>query len=101
VSLATVEFLSHHEVLQVLVVCSDLHQVLGSLQEMPLLFQCMDDNEHLLVMDLVIPLYWRQGLAVKGHRVPLLFSRQSLRKDGSGGEVRTVSLNAEGLQVLG
>jgi len=68
---------------------------------MLLLFQCMDDSEHLLVMNFVIPLHWRQGLAVKGHRVPLLFSRQSLRKDGSGGKVRAVSLNVEELQVLG
>ena len=67
---------------------------------MPLLFQYTDDSEHFLVMNLVIPLHWRQGLAVKGYQVPLLFSGQLLRKDGSGGEVRTVSLNAEGLQVL-
>jgi len=56
VSLATVEFLSHHEVLQVLVVCPDLYWVLGSFQEIPLLFQCTDDSEHLLVMDLIVPL---------------------------------------------
>jgi len=68
---------------------------------MPPLFQCTDDSKHLLVMNLVIPLHRRQGLAVKGHQVLLLFSRQSLRKDSSGGEVRTVSLDAEGLQVLG
>jgi len=68
---------------------------------MPSLFQYMDDNEHLLVMNLVIPLYQRQGLAVKGHWVLLLCFGQLLRKDGSGGEVRTVSLNAEGLRVLG
>jgi len=65
--LATVEFLSYYEVLQVLVVCPDLHRMLGSLQEMPLLFQYADDNEHLLGMDLVILLYQRQGFAVKGH----------------------------------
>jgi len=68
---------------------------------MPPLFQCMDDSEHLLVMNLIILLHRRQGLVVKGYWVSLLFSRQSLRKDGSGGEVRTVSLDVEGLQVLG
>jgi len=52
-------------------------------------------------MDLIIPFHQREGLAVKGYWVPLLFSGQSLRKDSSGGEVRTVSLNAEGLRVLG
>jgi len=61
----------------------------------------MDDSEHLLVINLIIPLYRRQGLTVKGHWVPLLFSGQSLRKDSSRGEVRTVSLDAEGLRVLG
>jgi len=48
-------------------------------------------------MNLVILLHWRQGLAVKCYRVPLLFSRQSLRKDSFGGEVRTVSFDAERL----
>jgi len=69
-----VEFLSHHEVLQVLVVCSDFYWVSGSLQEVPPLFQCTDDSEHLFVMDLVIPFHRKQGLAVKGHWVPFLFS---------------------------
>jgi len=64
---------------------------------MPLFFQCMGDSEHLLVMDLVIPFHQREGLAVKDYWVPLLFSRQSLRKNGSGDEVRTVSLDTEGL----
>jgi len=70
-----VEFLSHHEVLQVLVVCPDFHQVLGSLQEVFPLFQYTDDSEHLLVMDLVIPFHWRQGFAVEGHQMPFLLSR--------------------------
>jgi len=68
---------------------------------MPPLFQCTDDSEHLFVMNLIIPLYWRQGLAVKCYRMPLLFSGQSLRKDSSRGEVRTVSFDAERLRVLG
>jgi len=68
---------------------------------MPPLFQCTDDSEHLFVIDLVILLHRRQGLAVKRYRVPLLFSGQSLRKDSSGGEVRTVSFDAERLRVLG
>jgi len=48
--------------------------VLGSFQKMPPLFQCADDNEYLLVMDLVIPFYWRQGFAVEGHWMPFLLS---------------------------
>jgi len=70
----TVEFLSRHEILQVLVVRPDLYWVLGSFQEMPPLFQYADDNEYLLVMDLVILFYWRQGFAVEGHWVPFLLS---------------------------
>jgi len=41
---------------------------------MPPLFQCADDNEHLLVMDLVIPFYWRQGFAIEGYWVLFLLS---------------------------
>ena len=53
--LATVEFLSCHEVLQILVICPDFYQVLSSFQKVPPFFQRMDDSEHLLVMDLVVP----------------------------------------------
>jgi len=94
--LATVEFLSYHEVLQVLVVYPDLYWVLGSFQEMPLLFQCTDDSKHLFVIDLIVLFHWRQGFAVEGHRVPFLLFGQLLREDGSGGKVKAVSLNAEG-----
>ena len=90
-----------HEVLQVLVVCPDLHWVLGFFQEMPPLFQCTDDSKHLLVMNLIILLHQRQGFAIKGYQVLFLFSGQLLREDSSRGEVRTVSLNAEEFQVLG
>jgi len=82
-------------------VCPDLYWVLGSLQEIPLLFQCVDNSEHLLVMDLIILFHWRQGFAVEGHWVPFLFSGQLLRKNGSRGEVRTVSLDAKGFRILG
>jgi len=82
-----VEFLSHHEVLQVLVVCPDFHQVSGSLQEVFLLFQRINDSEHLFVMDLVVLFYRRQGFAVESHQVLLLFFGQLLREDSSRGEV--------------
>jgi len=49
-----VKFLSHYEALQVLVVRLDFHWVLGSLQEVSPLLQCVDDSEHLFVMDLVV-----------------------------------------------
>ena len=96
-SLAMVEFLSRHEVLQVLVVCLDLDRVLGSFQKVSPLFQCTGDSEHLFVMDLIVPFYQRQGFAVEGHQVPFLLSGQLLREDSSGDKVRAVSLDTEGL----
>jgi len=72
--LATVEFLSRHEVLQVLVVCPDFHWVTSSFQKVPPLFQRPDDSEHLFVMDLVVPFHWRQGFAIASHWVPFFFS---------------------------
>ena len=65
--MAIVEFLGHHEVLQVLVVCPDFYWVLGSFQKVPLFFQHADDSEHLLVMDLVVPFHRRQGFAIESH----------------------------------
>jgi len=70
-----VEFLSRHEVLQILVVHPDLYRVLGSFQEMPPLFQYTDDSEHLLVMDFVIPFHRRQRFVVEGHWVLFLLSQ--------------------------
>jgi len=76
--LATIEFLSRHEVLQVLVVCPDFYQVPSFFQKVPPLFQHVDDSKHLFVVDLVVPFHQRQGLAVESYQVPLLFSRQLL-----------------------
>ena len=45
--LVTVEFLSCHEVLQVLVVCSDFYWMLSSFQKVTSLFQNVDDSKHL------------------------------------------------------
>ena len=82
-----VEFLSHHEVLQVLVVRLDFHQASGSLQEVFLLFKRINDSEHLFVMDLVVLFYRRQKFAVESHQVLLLFFGQLLREDSSRGKV--------------
>jgi len=95
-SLAMVEFLSHHEVLQVLVVHPDLNWMLGSFQKVSPLFQHADDSEHLFVMNLVVPFHQRQGFAVEGYWVPFLLSGQLLRENSSGGKVRAVSLDVEG-----
>jgi len=58
---------------------------------MPLLFQYMDDDEHLFVVDLIVLFYRRQRFAVVGHQVPFLRSR---------GEVRAVRLDVEEFQIL-
>jgi len=73
--LVTIEFLSHHEVLQVLVVHPDFYQVLSSFQKVPLLFQRADDSKHLLVIDLIVLFHQRQGFTVKSYWVPLFFSK--------------------------
>ena len=73
--LAMVEFLSHHEILQVLVVRPDFYWVLSSFQKVPPLFQCVDDSEYLFVMDLIVLFYRRQGFAVESHQMPFFFSR--------------------------
>ena len=72
--LVTVEFLSRHEVLQVLVVRPDFHWVASSFQKVPLLFQRTDDSKHLFVMDLIVPFHQRQGFAIESHWVPFFFS---------------------------
>ena len=72
--LATIEFLSRHEVLQVLVVHPDFHQVPSFFQKVPLLFQHVDDSKYLLVMDLVVLFHQRQEFAVESHWVPFFFS---------------------------
>ena len=76
--LATIEFLSRHEVLQVLVVHPDFYRMPSSFQKVPPLFQHADDSKHLFVVDLVVLFHRRQGLAIKSYRVPLLFSGQLL-----------------------
>jgi len=62
--LVTVEFLSCHKVLQVLMVCPDFYWVLSSFQKVSLLFQHADNSEHLFVIDLVVPFHQRQGFAI-------------------------------------
>jgi len=49
--------------------------MLGFFQKMSLLFQYVDDSEHLLVIDLIIPFYRRQGFAVEGHQMLFLLFR--------------------------
>jgi len=57
-SLTTVEFLSYHEVLKVLVVHSNFHWISCSFKKMSPLFQGPDDSQHFLVVDLIILFHW-------------------------------------------
>jgi len=44
-----------------------LYQINYFFKEMPLLFQDMDNSQHFLIVDLVIILYQKQELAIKGY----------------------------------
>jgi len=91
--LTMVELLGCHEVLQVLVVCPYLYWICHSFEEIPLLFQNLDDSQYLLVIDLIVVLYWGQELAVKDHWVLFTIQQGLLRQDRLYGEVRAVGLN--------
>ena len=55
--LVMVEFLSRHEVLQVLVVRPDFYQVPSFFQKVPPLFQRTVDSKYFFVMDLIVPFH--------------------------------------------
>ena len=56
-SLITVEFLSCHKVLKVLVVCPNFYWIDCFFEEMSPLFQGPDDSQYLFVIDLIILFY--------------------------------------------
>ena len=56
-----VKLLGHYKILKVLVVHSDLAVMLRTFHKIPPLLQCSHNCQHLLVVDFVIPLYWRKG----------------------------------------
>src|ERR1700753_479541 len=91
--LPPVEMLGLPEVLQILVVGPDLHRMLRSLKEVPPLLECSDNGEHLLVVDLVVPLGIVEAFGEEGHRVPLPVGAQ-LRKYCTRRKVRAVRLKA-------
>jgi len=59
--LPPVQLLGRHEVLQVLVIRPDLALMFRALNEMPPLLEGSDDCQHLLVMDLIVPLDGGEG----------------------------------------
>jgi hypothetical protein len=71
-SLSSVQLLGSAEVLKVLVICPDLELARSTFQEVSPVLQCTDDRQHLLIMDLVIPLNQTETLGEEGDR--MLFS---------------------------
>ena len=69
-SLPSVQFLRCVEVLKVFVVCPDLKPTWGTFEEVLPLLQCLDNGQHLLVMDFVVPLDWAETLGEEGNWVP-------------------------------
>ena len=67
--LLEVQLLGGVEVGEVLVVGVDFELLHHPFQEVPPLFQCLDDCQHLLVMDLVVPFNLSEGLGHEGNRV--------------------------------
>ena len=66
-----IELLCCLEGLKVLVVCPNFKLVPCALKEMPPLFKGADNGKHLLVVDLIFPLYCVQALRLEGYGVPL------------------------------
>ena len=66
----SVQLLRHVEVFKVFVVHPDFELTQGAFKEVLALLQCLDDGQHLLVMDLVVPLNWAETLGEEGNWVP-------------------------------
>ena len=65
-----VQFLRRAEILEVFVVCPDFKLTWGAFKEVSPLLQCLDNGQHLLVMDLVVLLDWAETLREEGNWVP-------------------------------
>ena len=64
-SLPLVQFLGHMEVLKVLVVRPNLKLAWDTFKVVPPLFQHVDDCQHLLVMDFIVPLNRAEAFATE------------------------------------
>ena len=60
------------------------------------LLEGLDNCQHLLVVDLVVPLNGGQGLGEESDRVPLFVCRRYLGEDRTCCKVGAVSFDAEG-----
>ena len=69
-SLPPVQLLGRTEVLKVLVVRPNLKLAWGTFKVVPPLFQHMDDCQHLLVINFVVPLDRAEALGEEGDWMP-------------------------------
>ena len=69
--LPLVQLLGRYEVLQVLVVHPDLALMFRALDKVLPLLKGSDDHQHLLVVDLIVPLDGGQRFGEEGDQVPL------------------------------
>jgi len=79
----------------------DLALMFRALDEVPPLLKGSDDCQHLLVMDLVVPLDGGQGLGEEGDWVPPFIFRRYLGEDRTRRKVGTVGFDAEGFGRVG
>jgi len=95
--LPLVQLLGCHEVLQVLVIRPDLTLMFRALDKVPPLLEGSDNCQHLLVVDLVVPLNGGQGLGEESNWVPLFIFQRYLGEDRTCRKVGAVSFNRKGL----
>jgi len=99
--LPPVQLLGRHEVLQVLVIRPDLALMFCAFDEVPPLLEGSDDCQHLLVVDLIVPLYRGEGFGKESDWVPLFVFWGHLGEDHTRCKVGAVSFNAEGFGWVG
>src|ERR1700759_95726 len=90
-SLSAIEITRRHEVLQVLVVSTNVDRVIRTFEEMTPFFKCANNSEHFLVVNLVIPFYRAQSTRVKSNWMPLIIFRGLLRQNCTSGKIGTVA----------
>ena len=96
-----VEFLCCHEILQIPMVRPYLNFMLCSFQEMAPLLQSSDNCQHLLVVNLIVPLNGIERLRVKRDRMPLSVDGRWLGKDSTGSKSELSASTRNGRESLG
>ena len=85
--LPPVQLLGCHEILQVFVICPDLALVFCAFDEVSPLLESSDNRQHLLVMDLIVPLDGGERLGEEGNQMPLSIIQGYLGEDSTRCEV--------------